>query len=357
MRIFKIKPKRFNKTVWILQACFIMLALVLVLKLIELQLVDPRQLKEKAIHMRTSKAFVFRGEIVDRNGLKLATDGSVYDVYAHPQYFDKETTPADIARLIAPVLKLDKKKLTEKLSQNYSTITIMRGIDRDKMLELRKLKIGGLDIAKRNIRVYPQGLLASHILGYVNPDAKISAGVEHTGSRLVEKVKSRFLQKDGHGRVIFDFGTNPEEISKPIKGEKLVLTIDSAIQHVAEKELAKMIDATDAERGTVIVMNPRSGEILAMAVLPSYDPNEYNKYDYSVVKNWVLSDVYPPGSTFKIITVASALNTGKMSKYDTVYDSGTIKIEGWPIENYDYKKFPCPGDIDLPYLLEHSSNV
>ncbi len=357
MKLFKINPKKFNRMVKLVQLAFIVIAGLLLLQMARLQLFDFGQLKDKAFQMRTKKAQVFRGEIFDRNGLKLATDGTVYDVYAHPQYYKEEDGPEVIARLLAPILKTDIKKLKDKLSQNYSTISIAKGIDRDTVLQIRKLQISSISTPERSIRVYPQGDLASHILGYVNPDAKLAAGVEKTGSGFVENVKSKLLQKDGHGRVIFDFGTNPEEISKPIKGEKLTLTIDAAIQHVAEKELNKMIEATDAEKGTVIVMNPKNGEILAMAVSPSYNPNEYNKYDYSTVKNWVLTDVYPPGSTFKILTVASALNTGKMTPYDTVYDSGSITIQGWKIDNYDVRIHPCPGNIDLPYLLEHSSNV
>ena len=336
---------------------FIGIAVLLLFQMIRLQIFDFEQLKEKALQMRTKKAQVFRGEIFDRNGLKLAADATVYDIYAHPHYYREDETPEDVARLLAPILKMNITKLEEKLKQNFSTISIAKGIDRDRALQIRKLKLSSISSPERTVRYYPQGDLASHILGYVNPDAKLAAGVEKTGSGFVENVKSKILQKDGHGRVIFDFGTNAEEISKPIKGQKLTLTIDSAIQHVAEKELGKMIDATDAQKGTVIVMNPKNGEILAMAVAPSYNPNEYNKYSYSTVKNWVLTDVYPPGSTFKILTVASALNTGKMNPYDTVYDDGSIKIQGWKIDNYDVRKNPKPGNIDLSYLLEHSSNV
>ncbi len=361
MKLFKISPKKFYKMVKLIRVIFIVLAVLLMGKMALYQLFDYKGYKNVALQKRERKTHVFRGEIFDRNGLKLATDGTVYDIYAHPQYYKEEDGPEVIANLLAPILKMDKKKLVEKLSQNYSTISLAKGVDRDTVLQIRKMireaKISSLSMPERNIRVYPQGGLASHILGYVNTNANLAAGVEKTGSGFVENVKSKIIQKDGLGRVIFDFGTNPEEVSKPVKGEKLTLTIDAAIQHVAEKELNKMVEATDAQKGTVIVMNPKNGEILAMAVAPSYNPNTYNKYDYSTVKNWVLTDVYPPGSTFKILTVASALNTGKMSPYDTVYDNGTIKIQGWKIENYDVKKHPEPGNIDLPYLLEHSSNV
>ncbi len=361
MKLLKINPKKFNKKVKIVQLVFLVIAGILLLQMARLQLFDFGQLKDEATHKRKLKAPTFRGEIFDRNGLKLATDGSVYDIYAHPHDYKKGEEPEDIARLLSPILKIDYETLHKKLLLNYSSIALAKGVDRDTALQIRKLPLTSISSDERSVRIYPQGDLASHILGYVNPGANLAAGVEKTGSGFVEniesKVKSKFIQKDGRGRVIFDFDTNLEEITKPIKGQKLTLTIDSAIQHVAEKELNKMVEATDADRGTVIVMNPKNGEILAMAVSPSYNPNEYSKYDYSTVKNWVLTDVYPPGSTFKILTVASALNTGRMTPYDTVYDSGTITIQGWKIDNYDVKIRPCPGDIDLHYLLEHSSNV
>ncbi len=357
-RLFEFKKIKFNLWLKIILIGFISVAVVMFIQLARLQLIDHSQLKNKALKMRERKTQSYRGEIFDRNGLKLATNGVVYDVYAHPQDYNKDEDGAEnLVRLLSPILEIQPETLRAQLAKNYSVIALAKGIDREKMLKLKKLGLMSVSIDQRNVRVYPQGDLASHVLGYVNPGANIAAGVEETGSKFVEKVKSKIMQKDGHGRIIFDFGVNPEDVAKPNKGDKLVLTIDSAIQHVAEKELAKMMKETSAEKGTVIVMTPKNGEILAMAVAPSYNPNEYAKYDYSVVKNWVLTDVYPPGSTFKILTVASALNTGKMSKYDTVLDTGTIKVQGWTISNYDVNIRPHPGDIDLPYLLEHSSNV
>ncbi|MFA6990154.1 MAG: penicillin-binding protein 2 [Candidatus Gastranaerophilaceae bacterium] len=331
-------------------------AVILILKLFVLQIIDPQDLKDKAKKMRLSKAFIFRGDIVDRNGVKLATDSTLYDMYAHPEYYD-DLTPEEIATKIAPYIKMSKAELIQKLKENHSTITIKKGLDRDVAQVISKLGVKGIDLAKRSTRVYPQGNLASHILGYVNQDANISAGVEFSGSRQIENAKTQYFEKNGRGDVIYGFTTDPEVASRPIEGQKLVLTIDSTIQHIAETELAKMIKKTHADRGTVIVMNPKNGELLALAVLPSYNPNQYNKFNSLVIKNWVLSDVYPPGSTFKMLTVASALENHRITKDEKILDTGKITVQGWPIENYDYNIHPYPGQIDLKYLFEHSSNV
>ena len=110
-------------------------------------------------------------------------------------------------------------------------------------------------------------------------------------------------------------------------------------------------------RGAVIVMNPKNGEILAYAVYPFFDPNKFKDATFLQTKNWTLTDVFPPGSTFKAITVASAMEAGKINRFTKVNDTGKIKVGWWTIENYDYRKHPRPGLIDLVYLFEHSSNV
>jgi cell division protein FtsI (penicillin-binding protein 3) len=355
--LFKIKPKKYSLATFLLQIFFAVFALIIVIRLIDVQIIDSKNLKEDAKKMRQAKAFSLRGEIVDRNGIRLASDNTSYDIYAHPRYYKK--TPREIASKLSPLLKISENELFKKLNRtDLSTVTLVRSIDRANIDEIRKLKIKGLDIVRKNERTYPQGKLASHILGYVNFDADIAAGVERTGEKNLKTMPDMTpIEQDGLGKVIYDYGTNPEQATLPLKGNKLILTIDSSIQHIAEVELDKIVKKTNAEKGTVIVMNPKNGEIMAFAVLPSYDPNDYKKVNPSIVKNWVLSDVYPPGSTFKIITVASALETAAITKHEKILDTGKVEIQGWPIKNYDYSKHPYPGVIDLKYLFEHSSNI
>lgn len=356
--VFNINPKKYNFFAGIFRSFFILFALVLLVQLIRLQIFESGSLIDKAKKMRQPlRAFAFRGEITDRNGIRLASDATLYDLYAHPKYYSE--SPDKMADSLSVILKKPRDILFEKLNKlNLSTITLEKSVDRDTAEKLKKLEFRGLDLVKKSERVYPQANLASHILGYVNPSANLFAGVEKTGSKKLESLPNvQPVQYDGRGDVIYDFDTDPAYAAMPPMGKKLVLTIDASIQHVAETELAKMMSKTKAERGTVIVMNPKNGEIYGFAVLPSYNPNKYNKAKQSVIKNWVLSDVYPPGSTFKILTIASALETGAITPSERFMDTGQVKIGEWTITNYDYAKKGAPGMIDLKYLFIHSSNV
>lgn len=358
--LFKIDNRKYDLFAKTLQVFLFGFAGIIILQLINLQVIQAGKLQEKARQTRQpARVFSFRGEIVDRNDVRLAEDTSCYDIYSHPQYYDKDVSPEQMADKLSPLLRKPKSFLFEKLNNTQvSTITLAKNVDVDTVAKIKKLKIRGLDLVRKNERVYPQGNLASHILGYVNFDANVYAGVEKTGLDELAKIpKVNPVEYNGRGEVIYDFNTDPAVTTSPLTGKKVVLTIDSTIQHIAETELSKMVAKTKAERGTVIVMNPRNGEILGFAVLPTYDPNQYRKAKQSVIKNWVLSDVYPPGSTFKIITVASALQTGSISPYESISDTGKMKIGPWTITNYDYGKRGAPGPINLENLFIHSSNV
>ena len=200
--------------------------------------------------------------------------------------------------------------------------------------------------------------MAAHVLGYYNPNADVAAGVEYTAKDKLEEVEQNVnLEQTRDGDIIYEVDTDPEATTSPLKGKSITLTIDSAIQHICEVELNKIIKEKKALRGTVIVMNPKNGEILGYAVYPSYNPNNIGKATLTQLTNWTLSDVFEPGSTFKTLTVASAIENGRLKENSKILDTGKIEIDGWPIKNYDYSTRPYPGSIDLYYLFEHSSNV
>lgn len=348
--------KTFDKRLGCWQVLFILFAIALVVYLFLIQVIDVKNYRVRAKNQRSSRNFIMRGDIFDRNGIKLASDRVYYDVYAHPSSYD--SSPEELAKTLAPYLKISTATLVKKLSQKESVITLKKDLDKKTAQTIKELGLREISLGKKNTRIYPQGSMASHILGYYNFDADIASGVELTAKDQLEHVEKNVqTERTPDGNIIYNFSTDPVATSSPLKGKSLTLTIDTAIQHICEQELYKMVAKRNARRGTVIVMNPRNGEILAYAVYPYYDPNNYKNASQLQIKNWTLTDILPPGSTFKTITVSSAMALGKINLNTKIYDTGKIKVGWWDIKNYDYKTRPFPGWINLEYLFEHSSNV
>lgn len=352
----KEKFKSFDRRLRGWQILSVIFCIALSFYLFLVQIVDIKHYRHKAQRQRSAKSFIMRGSILDRNGIKLASDQTSYNVYAHKEYFDH--TPRELAEILAPYLKMGIWILEKKVSQPQSIILLAKDIDRVTAEKIQALSLREISLDKKNERVYPQEGMAAHILGYYNPDAGTAAGVELIAKKKLEEVEHDInFEKTPSGDIIYDVMTDPAMTTAPLKGQTVYLTIDSAIQHTCETELLKVIRTKKALRGTIIVMNPKNGEILGYAVYPTYDPNHYKKASSLQIKNWTLTDVFPPGSTFKVLTVASALENGKINANSKIHDTGKVEIGGWTISNYDYYKKPNPGWINLRYLLEHSSNV
>ena len=348
--------KTFDKRLGCWQVSFALFAIGLIIYLFLIQVVDIKNYRLRAKRQRSSRNFIMRGDIFDRNGIKLASDRIYYDAYAHPADYDH--SPEELAKILAPYLKISTATLVEKLSRKDSVITLKKDIDRPTAQAIRKLGLREISLGKKNTRIYPQGSMASHILGYYNFDADIASGVELTAKDQLEHVEKNVqTERTPDGNIIYSFSTDPVATTSPLKGKSLTLTIDTAIQHICEQELYRMVLKRQALRGTVIVMNPKNGEILAYAIYPYYDPNTYRNASQMQIKNWTLTDVFPPGSTFKTITVASSMALGKINPNTKIYDTGKIKVGWWDIKNYDYSQRPFPGWITLEGLFEHSSNV
>lgn len=335
---------------------------ILVVHLFILQIFDFRNYRERGKMQRSSHDFAVRGDIYDRHGIKLATDRIYYNIYARPVDYSKTETPRKIAKLFAPILGIPEANLYAKLSNTkIPVIAVKKDVDRDTAKKIMEVindnSFRSISLDKKNTREYPQGVFASHVLGFYNFDANVSNGVELTAKDKLEHTIKATYDKTRDGKIIYNFFTDPVLPTRTPKGQDVTLTIDAAIQHVCEKELDKIMKEKEALRGAVIVMNPRNGEILAYAVYPTYDPNNFQKASNTQIKNWTLTDVYPPGSTFKIITVTSAMELGKINENSIIEDNGRMKFGGYTIENYDYKERGAPGKINLVYLFEHSSNI
>lgn len=350
------KNRMFSERILWLQVIFLSAIVLFVLYLLFVQVFDGKHYRDKAKRQRKAYSFVMRGNIYDRNGIKLVTDTVYYDIFARRDDFVH--TPEELAELLSPILNIPYVNLVEKLKQKDPLIALKKNVDRQTRDKIAKLNLREIPMDKKSIRTYPQGSLAAHVLGYYNFDADEASGVEYTAKDKLESVtKGSDLEITPRGKVIYNITTDPVSATVAPKGKDVTLTIDAAVQHICEKALMKAIHKFNAYRGAVIVMNPRNGEILAYAVYPNFDPNNYKTTSSFQRKNWTLTDVFPPGSTFKTITVASAMELGKINRNTKIEDTGKIRIANWDIKNYDYARRPHPGWIDLVYLFEHSSNV
>ena len=346
----KEKIKTIEMRIKIAHVFLLGLFLIAVIYLFLLQIADIKHYKARANNQRYSKSFVMRGQIVDRNGVRLAVDQVSYNIYAHREYFDH--TPEELAVILSPHIGIDKKTLINTINRGSTVILLKKDVDRTTAEKIKKLGLREISLDKKNDRVYPQDELAAHVIGYFNSDADVAAGVEHSAKSKLEKIDNKIsVQRTPRGDIIYESGTDPVLAATPQIGETVTLTIDSAIQHVCERELMNMINTKQASRGAVIVMNPRNGEILGYAVYPRYNPNKYRKTPAANLKNWTLTDVFPPGSTFKALTVAAGLESGKIKPWSKIEDTGKMKLGSWTIQNYDYHKHPNPGMINLVYLL------
>lgn len=355
----KNKIKQMDSNIGCIKVLSILFFIFLSGYLFLIQVVDFKKYRIKAYRQHTKEMEVLRGDIVDRNGLKLVSNKITYNIYAHKKDFNEEKRSVkQLATILSPVLNVKQEKIVSLIHNSDSNnVLLKKDVDRITANKLAKMRLREVSRDLINKRVYLQDSLASHVLGYYNPNADISSGVEYTAREYLESGENLTYQKTGKGDVIYNIGTDPKDLVAELKGPTLQLTIDSAVQYVSEQALNKKIKETNARRGAAIVMDTQTGDILAMAIAPSYNPNKYNKYPISYLKNWALTDVYPPGSTFKVLTVASGLALKKISKNEKILDTGKKKIGWWTIKNHDYNRNPYPGMIDLVYLFEHSSNI
>lgn len=325
------------------------------LNLLRIQIIQANLLQERATEQQviTLSSTLPRRSILDRNGTVLAIDEPVYTLYAHPIMFQEDVTK--IAADLAPILEKPSSELLQALGSGESGIRILDGIPEDVARRIRDLRLDGLELLQTYQRFYPQQELFGPILGYVDVDRQGQAGLEVSqGEALIRLSDEIELRRTGDGLILpTDL---PEQAFVPDKLQ-LQTTLDSDLQRVAQHAIIQQVEAFSAKRGTVLVMDAWDGSLLAMASAPSYDPNRYYEADVEYFKNWALSDVYEPGSTFKPINVAIALQEGVIQPEDYIEDPGHIQIGEWPIENYDYSYAGGRGSINITEILRTSSNV
>ena len=323
-----------------------------------LQIVVGDELQAKAEDQQEDSLtpYVPRRAIIDRNGSVLATDRVVYDLYAHPRLFDE--SPQTVAQKLANVLEdYNQSQLLNEFQKRGTGIRIQNQLTEELAREIRNIKCDGLELIKQYARYYPHEGLAANVVGYVQQDQhQGKAGIEFTQQAKLTRTSQNLppVKHTARGDIL---PVNLPRDTVTFDAKQLQLTIDVNLQRIAHKALEKQIQEFNAKRGTVIVMDVHSGELLSLVNEPTYNPNQYYKYDLSRMKNWAVTDRYEPGSTFKPINVAIALEAGLITPETEIQDPGKIKVGGWTIRNHDYFSNGGHGKINIAEILQVSSNV
>jgi len=336
-----------NRRLYILAAVLFLWVVAVLARLVDLQVIKYQSFLNLASrqHGRTIDVDPRRGTIYDRNGGELAMSIDVDSVFAVPSEIpDQETT----AQILAKVLNLDAQELLAHLRSQRNFAWVKRKIDAETGDRVRELNLRGVYFRKEPKRFYPKRDLAAQVVGYVGTDDEGLGGLELVYDDDLHGIPGREMifvdaRRQWYGRVE----------RQPDPGQNLVLTIDGTIQYIAEKELEQAMQDTKAVAGTVIIQNPRTGEILALANRPTFNPNVFSSVPKEALKNRAVSDVYEPGSVFKTVTYSAALEQNVVKPDDRVdCQNGSINVFGMTIR--DHEKL---GVVTIAEAFAHSSDV
>jgi stage V sporulation protein D (sporulation-specific penicillin-binding protein) len=314
----------------------------LIIRLGYIQIVTGEELKKGALEQWTKGIEIKskRGIIYDRNGKKLAISVSSYTVWASPADIKDAR---DTAVKVAEVLDMDEDVIYEKIIKKQSSVKIKQWISKEEAKELRSLRLPGIEIVDDNRRFYPYEDFASYVLGFTNIDNDGLYGIEKTYDKYLSGTSGRWIKtRDASGKQMPYDG---EKIFDAKDGLNVVLTIDETIQHFAEKAAMESLMTTKAKNVSILIMEPKTGDILAMANLPDYNPNnprqpldeavknewdnlpqeELQKKWYDMWRNYAINDAYEPGSTFKTIVAAAAIEENVANMDTQFYCNGFVR--------------------------------
>jgi cell division protein FtsI (penicillin-binding protein 3) len=336
-----------NKRLYILGGILILWCAAICLRLVILQIFDYGKFEHQATRQqnRTEEVSAKRGIIYDRAGRELAMSIAVDSAFAVPS--EIPDLPGTIS-LISRITKSDPREILARCKASKSFCWVARKTDADIADRIKALHLSGIYSQKESKRFYPKRDLAAQVLGYVGMDDAGLSGIEREYEDKLHGEPGRMLisvdaRKKWYGSVE----------KQPEPGENVVLTIDEQIQYIADKELATAMEQTHAISGTVVVENPHTGEILALANRPTFNPNLAREITLEKLKNHAVSDVYEPGSTFKLVTLSAALEE-KVTNPDEVFDCqmGSIMFNGMRIR--DSRPH---GLLSVTQILAESSDV
>ena len=348
------RQRWFRARIALLGVCVMCVAMLVVVRAFHVQISTGDRLREMAEdqHLRHLRVSPRRGAIYDRHGAELAVSADVDSVYANPRRLRAMAQdPTTVARSIAKVLDVDPQQLAKRLGADRYFVWIERRVTPNEATRIRELDIPGIELTTEARRYYPNRHLAAHLIGFADIDGRGIEGIElayedrlRGSDRRVEAIRDR------RGHVVF---ADDMEDDRTIQGQSVVLTIDKAIQHIAERELALGVRTFEARGGSVVVMDPSSGEILALANYPPFNPNEPSKHPTSHRRNRAVVDRFEPGSTVKPFTMAAALAAGAVKPNQSINcENGVTRMGGRLLHDAHPYEWLTPTQI-----LAYSSNI
>lgn len=333
---------------------FLTIIFTITIKLFYLQFFSPSS-KNKINYLKTEKLTPKRGKIFDRNGEILADNQLIYSLIVDPKFILENNKKEELIDFLNSKLSIDKATIEASLSKN-SRYYLVKKINPNEKKELEKKKEFSFFFEEEEKRFYPEASLTAHLIGFV--------GKNYQGENVGYFGVEGFYNKDLTGlpglikteRNLFNFPIllGNQEFLNPEDGRNLYLTIDKAVQKIIKEELKKGIENYQAKSGCVIVANPNNLEILGLSCLPDFDPNFYYQYSENILRNPAIFDLFEPGSIFKPLIVAAALEEKKIKPNDQINEDGPFKVGEYQIKTWNNK---YEGKISITRVLEKSSNV
>lgn len=332
-----------KRRMWIIVGVLIFAALIIVGRLVAFQVVQGPEWAERAGDEILVVAKPDRGAIYDRNGAVLAANTADYQIGVSPRLV---TESEEMATALAPILQQSRYEILGVLQSDQSFALLSGRVSAEVADLVRTLPYDGLQIDPLPRRFYPQGNMLCHTLGYVDFDGNGGSGVEG--------YYQRELAGEAASAVINISPLTSQQSVIAHEGADLVLTIDRSLQHTVETHLQNALEEYQAVSGSIIVMDPHTGAILAMASAPCYSPAEFYNTDPKLLLNPAVSQQHEPGSVMKLVTMAAALDSGVVTPQSTYYDAGILEVGGHKTYNWDRS---APGTTDMTTLLARSLNV
>jgi len=299
-------------------------------------------------YARTLELPATRGKITDRNGQVLASSVPVKAIWAIPD--DVQSAPPEKLRELARLLEMSDTELRKKLDSDRSFVYLKRQVEQETSDKIVKLGIAGIETRKEYKRFYPEGEVMAHVVGFTNVEDAGQDGMELGAQKtLAGMTGSRRVIKDRLGRVVEDI----ESIREPHDGRDLTLSIDSKIQYIAFTQLKEAVEKHKAKAGGIIVVDAKTGEVLALANMPTYNPNNRSVLTGAQLRNRVVTDTFEPGSTLKPFTVALSLDTHRVTPA-TVFQTSPGKMT---IGTATIGDSHAHGPLTVAQIIEKSSNI